>query len=174
MDPQNINNINSTDNNADNNENNKLYGILGSILLIVVIVIAVFFSFLYLKQKKVEPVILPIATSTSGRKEIPEPDMKISRYILGAKVTAVDGRKLNITLQRLFAGPKGNYVDTDNKTVQLSTSTEIVFGKLVNKKYSESPALITDIKVGQSLIFYSSENIKLMDTFSPYKVIINQ
>lgn len=147
---------------------NKYLIISLSSVLFLVIVGLLFFKFVVYKGNKATVSTTPI------RKEIPEPDVKISKYILGATVTAINNNEISVTLQRLFQGDNGNYFDTDNKVVQVSSSTEIVMGKLVNKKYSEGPANFSDIKVGQKLVFYSSENIKIMSVFSPYKIIISQ
>lgn len=154
---------------------NKYYIIIASAILFLAILGLIFFIFIFPTYKTQNLGTKEASTSTAGvRKEIPEPNIKISRYILSAQATAINNNEISITLQRLFAGEKGNYLDTDNKIVKVSSSTEIVVGKIVNKRYLEVPGKFSDIKAGQKLTFYSSENIKIMPVFSPYKIIINQ
>lgn len=150
---------------------NKYFIIFTSTVLFFAIAAVVFFNFIY-TGKKDEPSLVQTATST--RREIPEPNIKIGKYLLGGEVTAVKNNEISVTLKRLFAGDNGNYMDTDNKLVKVSSSTVIVIGKSINKKYSEIPANFSDIKTGQKLTFYSGENIKIMPVFSPYKIVINQ
>ncbi len=160
-------------------EEKKYLVIAVSVFLFLSLALFLYFKLFLFNQISQEPIIGPIsktATTTSGsvRREISEPNVKIKRYILGAEVTAVNGVEVSVTLQRLFEGDNGNYLDVDNKVVKISSSTEIVMSKIVNKKYSEVPATLADIKVGKKLTFYSAQNIKLMQVFSPYKVIISQ
>lgn len=163
-----------------NTVTNKYLIIAATAVLVLVFLIGgvVFYLFVFRTQKGNMPTVSSdqIATTTNiiTRKEIPEPSIKVGKYILGGKVTALNGVEISITLERLFAGDNGNYMATDNKVARISSSTEIVIGKLVNKRYSEVPGNISDIKNGQNLTFYSGENIRIMHIFSPYKIIITQ
>lgn len=156
----------------EENSNKKIYLIVGSVLLVLLVVTVVFFAFVFLKQNKNESAESSVATTT--RREIPEPNVKVSKYILGGKVTAVNNNEISITLKRLFAGDNGNYLDVDNKIVRVLPSTQIVVGKFINKRYAEVPGSLSDIKVGQNITLYSAENIKVMPIFSPFKLIISQ
>lgn len=148
---------------------NKYIIIAISAILFLAVVGIVLFKFVFHFNKN-NPAPAPVVT----RREIPEPNVKISKYILTAKVTAINNNEISVTLQRLFAGDKGNYLDVDNKVVKVTSGTDVVLGKLVNNRYAEVSAKLSDIKVGQKLTFYSAENIKIMSVFSPYKIIINQ
>lgn len=152
---------------------NKYVVIVLSVVIFLIIIVCSIFGLIYYKNK-INTIGLVEATSSTLRREIPEPSIKISKYILTGTVTFIKDNEISITLERLFEGDNGNYLATDNKIVRISSSTQVVSGRILNKKYSEIPARYVDIKEGQSLTFYSGENIKVMPVFSPYKIIISQ
>ncbi len=106
--------------------------------------------------------------------ELPAPNVPIKEYVLGAKVDAVNGKNISVTVSRIMVGENGNFVDVQKKTATISDTTIIFLTKLENKKFTKTPGTLADIKVGSNVSFYSSENIAVKNTFTPTRVDVSQ
>ena len=132
---------------------------------VVVLIVVVFLSYVFDLHTKIYNFI---NQESNVRQELPLPNVPIKEYILGAKVTSVSESSLNISVDRVFAGPNGNYIATENKIVVLSVTTKIYITKMEAGKYSKTSGRISDIKVGDNIQLYSDQNIARMDSFAPY------
>ncbi|KND47949.1 MAG: hypothetical protein AB201_03530 [Parcubacteria bacterium C7867-006] len=105
------------------------------------------------------------------RQELPDvPGAK--SYSINGVVNSVSGNTLKITVSRLFAGPNGNYIASEDKTVKIIDTTEIQFTYIENAKFVKIPATLSDIKPGITIVLYSDKNIARMDSFTPDKIDI--
>lgn len=133
------------------------------IITILSIAIAMFFIRLDLYSKI-------FGSDNSVRKEIALPDKDVKEYVLGGKVISISENNIKIEVSRTFAGPEGNYIATEEKTVKVSTDTLIYFINTADKKYTKKIAKVADIIVGANLSVYSDKNIATMNSFTPNRI----
>lgn len=105
------------------------------------------------------------------RQELPE-IKNAKSYSINAVVNSVSGNTLKVSVSRLFTGPDGNYVATENKTVKVSNTTLIQFTSISNGKFVKTPTDISSLTVGTNIVLYSTEDIARMDTVTPDRVDI--
>ncbi len=110
----------------------------------------------------------------SDRQELPAPTVKISEYILGGKVLETSSNELLIEVVRTFLGPSGTYTSTQEKTVNIASSTQVIIRKIGAGSVTKTIGKISDIKVGMNINFHSTEDIEKMDSFVPTVIEIIQ
>ena len=107
----------------------------------------------------------------SSKQELPDvPNAK--SYSINGIVKEINNNKITIDVSRLVTGPGGNYLINENKLVKLTNATVIQFTAISNGEFIKSPADIGDIKVGEKIVLYSSQNIARMNEFSPDRIDI--
>lgn len=138
-----------------------------NVLIIIVVLSLIGAGFVYKYKTSPSP-------SNPARQELPSFTVPIKEYVLSGKVLSIQGSKLTVTVDRTFAGPEGNYIASETKVVTVGENTKLYLGKLVDKKYTRTPIMVSDIKVGSALSMYSNENIAQMNTFTPTRIDVSQ
>lgn len=142
--------------------NKKLLLSIVIILVAIVLVLGIKFN-LHIKLYEL--------FNKSSKQELPDvPNAK--SYSINGIVKGVNNNQISIDVSRLVAGSEGNYLINENKLVKLTNATVIQFTAISNGEFIKSPADIGDIKVGEKIVLYSSQNIARMNEFSPDRIDI--
>ncbi len=153
----------------ETNNNKNFYIALSVVFLILLIVGGMYLAGMFRKQDVVSQNNSD-NNFTDYPKELPSPKVEVKSYGLGGKVVSISGNTVYVSSQRVVVGPNGNFITNDDKVVTVSKETKIFLSSFVKGKFTRTPAVVSDIKVGDSINMLSTEDISKMDSFTPTEV----
>lgn len=105
-------------------------------------------------------------------KELPDSNLNIKEYSVGGKVVSVEKDSFKMNVGRVLVGQNGNYVSYEDKNIKVASGTPITVSKVVQGRLFKRNGEISDIKVDENIVVFSTKNILRDDVIVPSKIEI--
>lgn len=134
-----------------------------------------------MNKKLIIPVILSLALLTliiSGwnpfsPKVVTENNaIPFQEYSLSSEVVLINAELIKVNAAVLKNGPEGNYIGFETKTVKINPDIQV--RELINRNGDVliQNASLSDIKTGQNITLYSSEDMSVLPEFGVNRIDI--